>query len=117
MIYSRKKHILYIISLVISTGIIVLQFYRGVIFDAFSTPSKNKREPSPLQDDEDSFLSDWCRLQRSRVDWEDLLGTCRSKMSWKHREKDSECRTDPDKSFISRWDISKQGERNYFAST
>ena len=58
---------------------------------------------------DESFLSDWCRLQRSRVDWEGLVSSCRHKMAWKHREMSSIKRTDPKRSFISRWQLRPQG--------
>ena len=62
-----------------------------------------------LPRDHDSFLVDWCRLQRSRVDWRGLLGNCRNKIAWKQREVNSINRTDANKSFISRWEIKPQG--------
>lgn len=63
-----------------------------------------------LPRDRDSFLSDWCRLQRSRVDWKGLLGNCRNKMAWKQREVNYINRTDANKSFIARWDMKPKGK-------
>ena len=64
-----------------------------------------------LTRDRDSFFFDWCRLQRSRVDWKALLGNCRNKMAWIQREFASIHRTDADNSFISKWEIKPQGKQ------
>ena len=92
----------FFVSVLVSAAIIVRDFYNCSTF-FFSLNFLKKARV------DESFLSDWCRLQRSRVDWEGLVSSCRSKMAWKHRDMNLKNRTDQKRSFISRWQLRPQG--------
>ena len=100
MMASRMQKA-FLVSVLVSAAVIVRDFYNCNTFVAFNVLKKARVD--------ESFLSDWCRLQRSRVDWEGLVSSCRHKMAWKHREMSSMNRTDPKRSFISRWQLRPQG--------
>ena len=102
----RKQKILTGSCLVVSAVIILYEFHTYKL-QLPSTSVKLARDHTSR--DDDSFLFDWCRLQRMRVDWKGLLGSCRQKRAWEHREVKSINRTDAKKSFISRWEIKPQG--------
>ncbi|KAL9979520.1 hypothetical protein ACROYT_G017195 [Oculina patagonica] len=106
----RKQKIFHGFCLVVSAAIVVYEYYLYKL-QVPSTSFKLARDHTSR--DDDSFLSDWCRLQRSRLDWKGLLGNCRNKSAWEHKEKESTNRTDGDKSFISRWKIKPQVEVSY----
>ena len=97
---SRRQKAFFV-SVLVSAAIIVRDFYDCNTFVSLNVLKKARVD--------ESFLSDWCRLQRSRVDWEELVSSCRHKMAWKHREMSSINRTDPKRSFISRWQLRPQG--------
>ena len=65
----------------------------------------------------EAFKHDWCRLQRARLEWKEVLGPCLNFTVW---EEPTIARlgvnqiTDPSKSFISHWDIGKTGEFSRF---
>ena len=120
MIMPRTQKIFFL-CVFVSAAVVVRQIYRCKFLLPLSLAkitrdrlphfeqTRNQRPRDLLPRDHDSFFVDWCRLQRSRVDWRGLLGHCRNKMAWKQRELDSINRTDADKSFISRWEIKPQG--------
>ena len=100
MMASRMQKA-FLVSVLVSAAVIVRDFYNCNTFVALNVLKKARVD--------ESFLSDWCRLQRSRVDWEGLVSSCRHKMAWKHREMSSMNRTDPKRSFMSRWQLRPQG--------
>ncbi|XP_031549949.1 uncharacterized protein LOC116287413 [Actinia tenebrosa] len=53
---------------------------------------------------------EWCRLQKWRVNWKGMIGSCEGKMAWEKREVNSWYRTDPDKSYIKKWDLQNAGK-------
>lgn len=63
------------------------------------------------------FKQDWCRIQRARLEWKDVLGPCLNSTVW---EEPIKARlginqiTDPSKSYISHWDIRNAGEFSRF---
>ena len=63
------------------------------------------------------FKQSWCRIQRARLEWKDVLGPCLNSTVW---EQPNKVRlginqiTDPSKSFISHWDIRNAGEFSRF---
>ena len=65
----------------------------------------------------DIFKRNWCRMQRARLEWKEVLGPCLNSTVW---EEPSKARlgvnqiTDPSKSFISHWDIRNAGEFSRF---
>ncbi|CAH3194372.1 unnamed protein product [Porites evermanni] len=112
MITSRKQKLLHCFCLIVSVVIIAHQYfnYKHPTTRSYHSDVSTYRMPR----DDESFLSDWCRLQRSRVDWEGLVSSCRRKMAWKDRELNPTNRTDAKKSFISRLEIKPQGEFSRF---
>ena len=111
MITSRKQKVFHCFCLAVSVAIIVHEYFRYK-YQLPSTFDKLTREH--LSRDDDRFLFDWCRLQRSRVDWEGFIRSCSHKMAWEHREVDSINRTNANKSFISRWEMKSQGKYSQF---
>lgn len=110
MIVSRIQKLFYV-SFLVSVAIVVLELYRCEFLLPFNPIAFTRDHlAGQLSRDDDSFLVDWCRLQRLRVDWEGLIQSCRHKMNWEHREVDSINRTDAGKSFISKWEIKPQGK-------
>ena len=101
-------HEIYICELLLPLRLVKIARYQLLLHE--QTRDQTPRDQLPR--DHDSFLVDWCRLQRSRVDWRGLLGNCRNKMTWKQREVNSKNKTDANKSFISRWEIKPQGMQN-----
>ena len=100
MTLSRMQK-LFCVCILVSAVVVVREFYRC----EFLLPSNQIK----ISHANDSFLADWCRLQKSRVDWEGLVGSCLYKMTWDHREVDSINRTEARRSFISRWEMKPQG--------
>ena len=108
----RKVQKLFLLSLFVLIAIIVreffkLEFLRLVKLADFSQDQLT-HDQLPLDrltadrltrssSDRESFFTDWCRLQRSSMDWEVLSGSCHDKMAWTQRESSSKNRTDPDK--------------------
>ena len=107
MITSRKQKLFHCFCLIVSVIIIAHQYfnYKHPTTTSYHRDASAYRMPR----DDESFLSDWCRLQRWRVDWEGLVSNCRHKMAWKDREINPINRTDAKKSFISRLEIKPQG--------
>jgi len=61
----------------------------------------------------DIFKHNWCRMQRARLDWKEVLGPCLNSTVWEEPRKARlgvNQITDPSKSFISHWDIRNAGE-------
>ena len=123
----RKVQKLFLLSLFVLITIIVreffkLEFLRLVKLADFSQDQLT-HDQLPLDrltadrltrssSDRESFFTDWCRLQRSSVDWEVLSGSCHDKMDWTQRESSSKKnRTDPDKSFILKKEVKAQGKQ------
>lgn len=124
----RKVQKLFLLSLFVLITIIVreffkLEFLRLVKLADFSQDQLTHNQ-LPLNrltadgltrdrssSDRESFFTDWCRLQRSSVDWEVLSGSCHDKMAWTQRESSSKNRTDPDKSFILKKEVKAQGKQ------
>ncbi|KAL9978836.1 hypothetical protein ACROYT_G016406 [Oculina patagonica] len=125
MIVSRIKKIFFL-CLFVSAAIVVREVYRfefllplrlvEIARDHLPRDKQIRYQPARDQPprDHDGFLDNWCRLQRSRVDWRGLLKNCHNKMAWKQRQVDSINRTDANKSFISRWEIKPQGDFSRF---
>ena len=107
MITSRTQKLLHCFCLIVSVVIIAHQYfnYKHPTTRSYHRNASTYRMPR----DDESFLSDWCLLQRSRVDWEGLVSSCRHKMAWKDREMNFTNRTDAKKSFISRLELKPQG--------
>ena len=70
------------------------------------------RSPSPDDIRAADFMTQWCRIRRARVDWEQLLKPCKGNLAWGSKLPgwEPEYRTDPDESYISLWDIRPCGE-------
>ena len=66
----------------------------------------------------DVFKQDWCRMQRARLEWREVLGTCFNSTEWEEPPNSPgqgiNQITDPGKSFISFWDIRQAGEFSRF---
>ena len=106
MIISRKEKLFHCFCLAVST-VILYEFFTY----EYQLPRTIHNFTRDQQSrDDDNFLSDWCRLQRSRVDWKGFVGSCRYKKAWKQRDVNSINRTDADRSFISRWEMRPQGK-------
>lgn len=58
----------------------------------------------------DEFPSQWCRLQKWRIDWERMLTPCVEKMSWDLRDVTSPDRTSASNSYIAKWFLSPAGK-------
>lgn len=85
-----------------------LLFLSIIFLRLFNTPSEFEKR---LRD----FKRDWCRVRRARVDWEQLLKPCKEKTAWRERQIEPALVSDPDKSFISLWDIRPAGEFSRFS--
>lgn len=123
-----KVQKLFLLSLLVSIAVIVREFFRleflrlikpvdfcqdQLTHDQFPPDqlTSDRLARNRSSSDRENFFTDWCRLQRSRVDWEGLLGSCRDKMAWRQRETSSLNRTDPEKSFILKKEVKPQGKR------
>ena len=122
----RKVQKLFLLSLFVLIAIIVreffkLEFLRLVKLADFSQDQLT-HDQLPLDrltadrltrssSDRESFFTDWCRLQRSSMDWEVFSGSCHDKMAWTQRESSSKSRTDPDKSFILKKEVKALGKQ------
>lgn len=65
----------------------------------------------------DVFKQDWCRMQRARLEWREVLGPCFNSTEWEEPNTVGQGInqiSDPGKSFISRWDIKQAGEFSRF---
>lgn len=63
----------------------------------------------------DIFKRDWCRMQRARLEWTEVLGPCLNSTVWEEPNNLGVNEiTDPDKSFISHWDVRQAGEFSRF---
>ena len=65
----------------------------------------------------DVFKQDWCRMQRARLEWREVLGPCFNFTEWEEPSNTGQGInqiTDPGKSFISHWDIKQAGEFSRF---
>ena len=63
----------------------------------------------------DIFKRDWCRIQRARLEWKEILGPCWNSTVWEAPKKLGINQiSDPGKSFISHWDIRPTGEFSRF---
>lgn len=63
------------------------------------------------------FKQDWCRMQRARLEWREVLGTCFNSTEWEEPNILGQAInqiSDPGKSFISFWDIRQAGEFSRF---
>ena len=64
------------------------------------------------------FKQDWCRMQRARLEWREVLGACFNSTEWEEPPNSPgqgiNQITDPGKSFISFWDIRQAGEFSRF---
>jgi len=77
----------------------------------------NRRENTAKESTFDVFKQDWCRLQRARLEWREVLGPCFNSTEWEEPSNVGQGInqiTDPGKSFISRWDIRQAGEFSHF---
>ena len=122
----RKVQKLFLLSLFVSIAIIVREFFKieflRLVKLADFSQDQLTHDQLPLDrltadrllrssSDRESFFTDWCRLQRSSMDWEVLSGSCHDKMAWTQRESSSKNRTDPDKSFILKKEVKAQGKQ------
>ena len=77
----------------------------------------NRRQNITKESAFDVFKQYWCQMQRARLEWREVLGTCFNSTEW---EKSNNLHqginqiSDSDKSFISRWDIKQAGEFSRF---
>ena len=56
------------------------------------------------------FEEDWCRMRKYQRDWERLLKPCKDNLMWVERiPSQNAMATDPDKSYITLWDINDVG--------
>ena len=65
--------------------------------------------PRHIQKDLESFMSDWCRVRKARIDVETHISSCKNRLDWEDRL-DKSFQTDPSKSFISQLDVKPAGE-------
>ena len=61
-----------------------------------------------------NFHQQWCRMQRWRVDWEEMAKHCEGQVAWDQRQVDSVWRTDANKSFIRKWEIQPAGKLQHY---
>ena len=87
----------------------------------YSFIEKNNRSESLIrtgvQERFNIFKRHWCRMQRARLEWKDVLGPCLNSTAWEEPDKvrlGINQITDPSKSFISHWDIRNAGEYSRF---
>lgn len=63
----------------------------------------------------DIFKRDWCRMQRARLEWREVLGPCLNSTAWEEPNSHGINQiSDPGKSFIMHWDIRQAGEFSRF---
>lgn len=78
--------------------------------------SKTKLMGLEFQQSLDVFKRDWCRLQKARLDWKEILRPCLNLTVWSPIKPGFGVNqiTDPSKSFISGWNIKAAGEFSRF---
>ena len=78
--------------------------------------SKTKLMGLEFQQSLDVFKRDWCRLQKGRLDWKEILRPCLNLTVWSPIKPGFGVNqiTDPSKSFISGWNIKAAGEFSRF---
>ena len=77
-----------------------------------STTNINQK---PLENtDMQSFVSDWCRVRRARVDWEQVLQSCAKNMSWTSKVYVKSLRTRATASAVVWWDLQPAGRFSRF---
>ena len=77
----------------------------------------NRRQNINKESAFDVFKQDWCRMQRARLEWREVLGPCFNSTEWEEPSNAGQGInqiTDPGKSFISRWDIRQTGDFSRF---
>ena len=76
-----------------------------------ATANTEIRRKLPEEQAQDNFKHDWCRIQRARLDWKDVLRPCWNSTVWETPGRFGiNQMSDPQKSFISKWDIKPSGE-------
>lgn len=71
----------------------------------------NKLQNLTTESTLDIFRRDWCRMQRARLEWKEVLGPCLDSTVWEEPGNVGINQIpDPDKSFILHWDIKQAGE-------
>lgn len=69
--------------------------------------------PRDIQNDLKSFMSDWCRIRKARVDVDSHIRSCKARLAWSDRL-DTSLRTDASQSFISHFETKPAGEFSRF---
>ena len=105
-----------ILPSILLLAIVALYLYGYITFRM----KLNTGDPVPLISElneivhgsDERFYIDWIHENEARLDWSNRLAPCRDKMAWSpvkewwHRPE----RTDPQKSYISLWEINSAGE-------
>lgn len=77
--------------------------------------NKNLRQKLPEEKALENFQNDWCRMQRARLEWKDVLRPCWNSTVWGAPSRFGiNQMSDPQKSYISQWDIKPSGDFSRF---
>ena len=77
--------------------------------------NKNLRQKLPEEKALENFQNDWCRMQRARLEWKDVLRPCWNSTVWGASSRFGiNQMSDPQKSYISQWDIKPSGDFSRF---
>jgi hypothetical protein len=84
---------------------------RFVSSKAYSIP---REKPGVETGEMTSFLSDWCRVRKARIDWEGVLKPCAKNLTWSSKINDKSLRTSARTSSIISWDLKPTGNFSRF---
>ncbi|KAL9973064.1 hypothetical protein ACROYT_G019473 [Oculina patagonica] len=84
----------------------------NIPFDGYKN---NEQQNLTMESTMEIFKRDWCRMQRARLEWREVIGPCLNSTVWEEPNSLGINQiSDPDKSFISHWDIRQAGEFSRF---
>lgn len=86
---------------------LLFAFCTAVLLLGLTKYKKNRHENA---NDILDFNYQWCRMQKLRFAWKELIGDCLSEISWGERKTSSSERTSAENSYVTRWELQPSGK-------
>ncbi|XP_031567322.1 uncharacterized protein LOC116302232 [Actinia tenebrosa] len=117
-ILRYRSRFLFLVFLCLTSSVILLVTWEngltGILLLRTSFSSLAENAEVEIQLESSSFVTDWCRVRKARLDWKELLKPCSKYIQWSSKVKDTSLRTNATTSTIVFWELNPSGRFSRF---